>query len=137
MSAAKIAARLRVSVIPALHAPGRSLAQVRPGTPSSRRDPTGAIANHLRRSSPLGHKPAVGNVAYLRAEATSRIDVKHPLRIVALDASIGRKLRMQASPRQGPESAGKPSFHCERERRVGMTQEFVRLLNAQPGRADE
>src|SRR5271166_4546879 len=31
----------------------------------------------------------------------------------------GRRARLQASPREGPESAPKPSFHCERE--IGFT----------------
>ena len=35
---------------------------------------------------------------------TSRIDVKHPLRIAALDASIGRRAPVQGQSRKGPES---------------------------------
>ena len=44
----------------------------------------------------------------------SQIDVKHPLRIVALDASIGRIASLQGSPKKGPESAPKPLFRCDR-----------------------
>jgi len=47
------------------------------------------------------------------------VDVEHPLRIAALDASIGREAGLQGWPREGPESAPKPSVHCERE--VGFT----------------
>ena len=41
------------------------------------------------------------------------VDVKHPLRIGALDASIGRKAGLQVSHREGPECAPKPPFRCE------------------------
>jgi hypothetical protein len=42
-------------------------------------------------------------------------DVKLPLQIAVLDASIGRISHLQGPPREGPESARYPSFHCERE----------------------
>ena len=45
----------------------------------------------------------------------SGVDVKHPLRIAALDASVGRRARLPGSRREGPESAPKASFRCERE----------------------
>jgi len=35
---------------------------------------------------------------------TAGVDVKHPLRIAALDASTGRIARLKRSPREGPES---------------------------------
>ena len=35
----------------------------------------------------------------------SGVDVKHPLRMAALDASIGWKVSLQVSLREGPESA--------------------------------
>src|SRR5580700_4845933 len=46
---------------------------------------------------------------------TAGIDVNLPLQIATLDASIGRRPGLQGSPREGPESAPKPPFHCERE----------------------
>jgi hypothetical protein len=42
-------------------------------------------------------------------------DVKHPLRIAALDASIGRIPGLQGPPREVLESAPKLPFHRERE----------------------
>ena len=45
-----------------------------------------------------------------KSPAGSGVDVKHPLRIAALDASIGRKARLLRSPREGPEFAPKPPF---------------------------
>jgi hypothetical protein len=38
------------------------------------------------------------------------VDVKHPLRIAALDASIGRIVRLQGSRWGGPKSAPQPPF---------------------------
>ena len=32
-----------------------------------------------------------------------------------MNASIGRRARLQGSPREGPESVRKPSLHCEPE----------------------
>jgi hypothetical protein len=40
-----------------------------------------------------------------RAHQTAGVDVKHPLRIVALNASIGRIARLQDLPREGLEYA--------------------------------
>jgi hypothetical protein len=45
----------------------------------------------------------------------ARIDANLPLQIAALDASIGRKARLHASPREGPESGRKPALQCEPE----------------------
>jgi hypothetical protein len=52
-----------------------------------------------------------------RIRRTAGVDVKHPLPIAALDASIGRKVSLRVSPRERPESLPKLSFRCERERR--------------------
>ena len=41
----------------------------------------------------------------LDASRTAGVDVKHPLRMAALDASIGRIARLRGSPREGPEYA--------------------------------
>jgi hypothetical protein len=55
-------------------------------------------------------------MAAISAQRPAGVDVKLPLQIAALDASIGRKARLQESARKGPESAPKPPFHC-----VGVT----------------
>jgi hypothetical protein len=47
------------------------------------------------------------------------VDVKLPLQIAALDASVGREARLRGSPRQGSECAPKPPFLRERE--IGFT----------------
>ena len=60
-----------------------------------------------------------GQMSALCAKATAGVDAKHPLRIAALDASIGRKAGLQSPPREGPECAPKPPFFCERE--IGFT----------------
>jgi hypothetical protein len=70
--------------------------------------PEGALSAQLRCPRPWS---ATSAMTAFCAEGTSRIDVKHPLRIAALDASIGRKARLHGSPREGPESGGKPAFH--------------------------
>jgi hypothetical protein len=44
-----------------------------------------------------------------------QIDVKRPLWIAALDASIGRTADQRSSAREGPESEPKSPFHWERE----------------------
>ena len=67
-----------------------------------------------------GRRPDMAAIcAFEPFEATSRADVKHPLRIAALDASIGRKARLQRPPRERPQSAPKPTFYCDRE--IGFT----------------
>ena len=48
------------------------------------------------------------------AQRTAGVDVKHPLRIAALDASIGRKARLQEWSREGPDSDRKQTLYCER-----------------------
>jgi hypothetical protein len=45
----------------------------------------------------------------------NKIDVNLPLQTAALGASVGLISDLQGSPREGPESARYPSFHCERE----------------------
>jgi hypothetical protein len=48
------------------------------------------------------------NGRYLRnrdVETMSRIDVKGTLRIAAVDVAVGRKVGLEESPREGPESA--------------------------------
>jgi hypothetical protein len=49
----------------------------------------------------------------------SRIDVKHPLRTVALNASVGRIAPLQGPPRERPQSPSKPPF--DREHELGVT----------------
>jgi hypothetical protein len=67
------------------------------------------------------------------ASKMTGFDVKHPLRIAALDASIGRRARLEESPREGPECAPKPAFHCERE--IGFTGRQCLLLACLTGSA--
>jgi hypothetical protein len=49
------------------------------------------------------------------AQQTAAVDVNLPLQIATLDASIGRKPRLQGSRREGPECAPLQSFDWERE----------------------
>ena len=48
---------------------------------------------------------------------------------VARNVAIGRKVRLRGSPRERPESEGKPAFHCRRE--IGSTTLVRRSLYAQ------
>jgi hypothetical protein len=48
-------------------------------------------------------------------------DVKHPLRIVALNASVGRRAGLRRSPREGPESALKHACAFIRAPATGAT----------------
>ena len=59
-----------------------------------------------------GEGPPGGGVRCERFNGRSRR--KAPVADRALDASIGRKVSLQGPPREGPESAPKPSFRCER-----------------------
>ncbi len=53
------------------------------------------------------------------AKAAAGVDVERTYRTAALDASIGRIVGLQESPREGPECAPKLPFQCERE--IGFT----------------
>jgi hypothetical protein len=95
--------------------------------PSTKLRPSECWGECVERSAPcalFSYRDRLGRAAGGRirrvakaicAKRTAGVDVKHPLRIVALNASIGRKVSLQASPREGPESAPKPPFRCERE----------------------
>jgi hypothetical protein len=52
------------------------------------------------------------------AKETAGVDVKHPLRIAALDASIGRRTDLQGSRREQPESARDRAFGFTRYRLI-------------------
>jgi hypothetical protein len=49
------------------------------------------------------------------AKETAGVDVLRTQRTTALSASIGRRARLEDSPREGPQCALKPSFPSERE----------------------
>ena len=55
----------------------------------------------------------------LGAGPTDGVDVKEPLQIAALNASIGRIARLRGSAPEGPECARKPPFRTECE--IGFT----------------
>src|SRR5271166_5989722 len=79
------------------------------GLPSS-------VANRLRMT------PCRSRTTVICVPPTTGVDVKRALRIATLDASIGRKVSLQVSPREGPESAPKPPFRCERE--IGLAADI-------------
>ena len=78
----------------------------------------GSRPSHTRRGGfglvrPVRH--AAGGMTGICAKETAGVDVNLPLQIATLDASIGRKVRLQGSPREGPEVRAKAAVHCERE----------------------
>jgi hypothetical protein len=113
-----------------------------------KRTPTGRTSRHHRTNDPLVFpakkrlwrilparlRPLSGVLRAYRIdrEGQQRVDLtrcphrrgmaaicaKHPLPIAALDASIGRRARLQESPRGGPESAPKPPLRRE----IGFTE---------------
>jgi hypothetical protein len=53
------------------------------------------------------------DASFSAGEATAGVDVNLPLLIAALDASIGRNARLQASPGESPLPRKSLSFQCE------------------------
>jgi len=54
----------------------------------------------------------MGQVA---SDVMAGVDVMRTSRIATVDGSDGRRARLQGSPREGPDSAPKQPFPCERE----------------------
>jgi hypothetical protein len=63
-------------------------------------------------------KDRVGLVARLGSKNPTSVtgfDVKHPLRTLAMNASIGRRAGLKGSRGEGPETEPQRPFRCERE----------------------
>ena len=73
-------------------------------TPSSCCDPTEASPNHLRPPSPLGHKPAVGNVRYLRNPAVHRSVFEQQTRLRCGRSRLDMLIEILGPPRYHTEA---------------------------------
>src|SRR3984957_14088576 len=54
-----------------------------------------------------------GACTHWKAPPCHGAHVKRTLRVATANGSVGREARLRGSPREGPESARKPSLRCE------------------------
>ena len=80
----------------------------------------------------MTHAPRRRRISAICAQATAGVDVNLPLQIAAAYVAVGRKVRLQWSHWEGPESAPKPPFYRERE--TGFTARIRGGLPSRPQR---